>query len=210
MTTAFPPPCTTSVPIYMKFEVSPTATFSCVSLCFITGMDSPVKAASCVSSSLSEITRASAGMRSPSMRMMMSPGTISRAGIWISLLSLMTRAFGATIFFRASIAFSALNFCTNPIIAFMKTITKITIASLNSPATIAIRAAAIKIITIKSVNSYKKYIHIGVFFFTLSSFAPYLFVRKIASFWLKPPSPVFSSLKISLIVLLCIFIDYPD
>ena len=77
------------------------------SLCFSTGTDSPVSAASSARRFMATITRASAGTFLPVCKITMSPGTRSRAGISVSLPSRITVALGAAIWRNASIARSA-------------------------------------------------------------------------------------------------------
>ena len=74
---------------------------------FSHGMDSPVSALSCADSECEDISRASAGTRSPARTSIISPRTTSDAGIFVSFPSLMTAAVGADIFLSASSECSA-------------------------------------------------------------------------------------------------------
>ena len=91
---------------------------------FSTGTLSPVKVDSSVLNPISSINSASAGMSSPTSKAKISPGTTSLASIVIFCPSRITVVTGFTIFFKASIARSALNSCINPITT-TKTIMKL-------------------------------------------------------------------------------------
>ena len=118
MTTPLPFPYDTTVPANAIFfcSVSCSAVCSCM-LVFFTGIDSPVNDASSICRLDSSNILKSAGMMSPSVNITISPGTSSFAGISEVSLSLNTLAFGAPIFFNASIAFSALYSWMNPSVA---------------------------------------------------------------------------------------------
>ena len=100
---------------------------------FTLGRDSPVSAASATLTDDTYNNLASAGTASPAFRTMISPGTSSLASIRCSLPSLKTRAINLDNRRNASIDCSARPSWNAPMIAFIKTTTRITIASRNSP-----------------------------------------------------------------------------
>ena len=64
-------------------------------------------------------------MKSPVSNSKISPGTTFLESVCISFPPLMSLAWGAESFFKASMAFSALFSCITPIMAFSTTINKI-------------------------------------------------------------------------------------
>ena len=119
------------------------------SVCFSTGTDSPVSAASSICRLTASTSRASAGTRSPARRRITSPGTSSRAGISISSPSRSTVAVGAAISRSASMARSARYSCTKPSSTANSTITAMAMASTPWPRN-ADRATATSRMTIRT------------------------------------------------------------
>ena len=105
------------------------------SVCFSTGSDSPVSAASCTWRLWTSIRRPSPGMRSPAVKRTTSPGTRSRAGSSRSFPSRNTIDLGAAILRSASSERSARNSCTNPKTTANSTMTPIATASTACPST---------------------------------------------------------------------------
>ncbi len=97
---------------------------------FVTGVDSPVSAASSVESSLEETRRRSAGTESPASSSTMSPGTSARAGRIDTAPSRTTFAVGAAIFERASSAASARRSWKKPSSALTTTMSRMAAVSL--------------------------------------------------------------------------------
>ena len=146
VTIALPRPNVTSVPEKTMFFISAICIFSSkVVNILVTGVDSPVKDASCVCNLTISINLASAGTFEPSSNTITSPGTKSFESISCSSPSLITIAFNEANFFNASIDFSALYSCINPKTAFKIKIKIITVLSKTSPSAIEIIVAAIKI-----------------------------------------------------------------
>ncbi len=169
-----PRPYDTVVPLKAMFTLSPSGInfSSSVHMLFSTGTDSPVSAASSIFNFAASVSLISAGIILPASSMTMSPGTIPEAGTLFILLSLYTKAFGAAIFFKALMAFSALYSCTNPMIALSITITIIAIVSAISPIIPDITAAAINTIIMKSLNCSRNIIKSVFFFISCNSFGP--------------------------------------
>ena len=122
------------------------------SIIFLTGVDSPVRLLSCVSKLYTSKSLASAGILSPSLNNITSPGTISLESRRTSFPSRITFAFRLDSFFSASIDFSALYSCMKPNPAFMRRIIKITMLSSTSPIIREIIVAATNIRTMKLLN----------------------------------------------------------
>ena len=182
VTTAVAVPYVTLHPENTILLRSPTPAFSSTtaSASFSDGTDSPVKA----DSSLLRLTlfssRASAGIKSPASRWIMSPGTSWEASMIFSSPSRRTLARGADIFFRASRAFSALLSCTIPIMALSTTMSRISTGSKNSigsPSTQAMTketaAARSRIMIMTSLNCSKNRWRLVFFFFSCNLFSPY-------------------------------------
>jgi len=133
-TMALADPCVTTVPMNTVLTCSifgrnlPRSVIAF----FVTGNDSPVRMASSISSLLSSIILASAGILSPACSINISPGTTCLAGISLCCPFLSTRALDEVKWERASIAFSALYFWKKLNSALITTITPITIASVVS------------------------------------------------------------------------------
>ena len=123
---------------------------------FATGIDSPVRALSSADKVVCSITSASAGTRSPAATIMISPGTRSRAAMTICRPSRNTVACGDNILRNDCSAFSARHSCTKPKTPFSKITIPIAIVSMRSPATKAIAAAKIKMITSTLLNCRSK------------------------------------------------------
>ncbi len=188
------------VPAKIMFFLSATGvSFSVIVTSFFTGMLSPVSAASCVAKLWHLISLASAEILSPVSRTSKSPGTMFSALIISSFPSLMTLALGDMIFFRASIAFSALYSWAKPIIAFNTTITLITQKSVHSSAIPLIIIAAINIHTILLLNCARNIFRGADFCSPTILFGPYSSSLFLASASLNPFSVVFSSVKTSFI-----------
>ena len=171
---------------------------------FSLGTLSPVRA----DSSLFRLTlfssRASAGMKSPASRRMMSPGTSWAASMTCSFPSRSTLAWGADMFFRASMAFSALDSCIMPSRAFNTTMSKISTGSKNSmgswpkQATTKLTAAASsRMSIITSLNWSKNRWRFVFFLFSASLFSPYRSRRCRASWLERPAAEVCSSFRSS-------------
>ncbi len=136
-----------------EFFLSATGDFSSTaSFAFPTGVDSPVSTASSVFSSTTSVSLPSAGIRSPSSRIVMSPGTTSLAGIIFSFLSRSTRALGAVSFFIASSAFSERYSWMKPTTELRATMTAMVAASTVSPIRKAIAVATRSMTTNMSLN----------------------------------------------------------
>ncbi len=127
VTTATARPLVTTVPMKTELVRSPTprSSGSAPSL-FVTGVDSPVRAASSSWRFAASRSLESAGTRLPASRRMTSPGTRSFESMEYSRSSRRTSTCGETIFLRASTACSALYSWTKPRIAFMTTMKRIT------------------------------------------------------------------------------------
>ena len=123
---------------------------------FSTGTDSPVREASSAFRLTASRRRASAGIRSPVLKKIMSPGTSSFAGISVSFPSLRTDATGAAILFRASIARSARYSWIKPRPAAKRIMTKMTMASATSPTTADRTTATRRMIIMKFLNCSRK------------------------------------------------------
>ena len=118
-----------------------------------TGTDSPVKAASSTLSELASIKRISAGTISPASNKTISPGTKSWGLTVMTLPSRRTRASGEAISLRASMASSALDSWTTPIMALSTTTRRMMTASCHSwLATKETAAAITRMIIMKSLN----------------------------------------------------------
>ena len=130
VTTAKPRPYVAAVPLKTMFVLSPSDTSSATAATSLaTGKLSPVSAASATCRATDRITRASAGIVSPSSMRIMSPGTTSTAATLRRTPSRTTFAFAADICRNAVTACSARACCTYPITAFISTTAKIAIAS---------------------------------------------------------------------------------
>ena len=146
---------------------------------FSEGTDSPVRADSSDLRLTLRRSLASAGIKSPASRRMISPGTSSEASMTFSSPSRITRAWGADILFRASRAFSALLSCMTPITALSTTISKISTGSKNSlgfcstqATTKEMTAAISKMMIMASLNWSKNRWTLVFFFFSRSLLAP--------------------------------------
>ena len=108
VTTPRPRPAPTVVPLNTMLRRSARATLPARgAVSFGTGTLSPVRAASFVRSAVASISRASAGIASPSSSRTMSPGTSPVAGISRSVPSRITRARAADIRRNAAMASAA-------------------------------------------------------------------------------------------------------
>ena len=132
------------------------------------------------------MSRISAGTWSPASTFTRSPCTSWDAGIFRYMPSLFTRASGAVIFFRASMAFTAFPSWITPIAVFRKITASMIPVSLNSLKSIEIAAATNKIKIIGSlICSWT--ISQRVFSFPFfSTFSPWLSNRFPASSWVSP------------------------
>ena len=93
-------------PIFKRSPIPASASTGAIS--FVTGTDSPVKAASSICNELALNRRKSAGTTSPASRITISPTTISLESIALTSPPRRTFALGEDIFLRESIASSAL------------------------------------------------------------------------------------------------------
>ena len=108
MTTPFPRPASTRVPMYAMFRRSARNVLGgSGAMPFDTAMDSPVREASFRRRLAASINRRSAGTLSPAPSRTTSPGTSSRAGITLASPPRTTCARGAARLLRASRDFSA-------------------------------------------------------------------------------------------------------
>ncbi|OPY25193.1 MAG: hypothetical protein A4E23_00113 [Methanomethylovorans sp. PtaU1.Bin073] len=191
LTRALHLPCTIWVPAKIISSIS-----------LFTGTLSPVSAASSIRSPTISITRASAGIMSPLSSTSMSPGTTSLEGISFNDPSLRTLVTGCTNFLRASIAFSALYSCRNPIIITKRIMPIIAQKLIISWASKAIMAAAASTHTITFasclINTFK-----GVtLFFSSSWLGPYLTSLFLASSFDSPVGELSSFKKASSVLIL--------
>jgi len=138
------------------------------------------------SSAFDSMILASAGILSPAWRTRMSPGTTYFAGMSISLFSLITFACGEVRLWRASIAFSARNFWMKLTAALITTIVRMTVASVTCPNAYAIAAAAIKMMIIRSKNSFMNSIKRGVFLLVWIMLKPCSLRLCSTAFWSSP------------------------
>ncbi len=208
MTTVFPLPSVTVVPAKTMLFISATwISFSMIFVCFSTGSDSPVRDASLTCSRNSSIILPSAGTLSPDSSITMSPGTTSLAKISLSSEFRKTRATGLSIFFKASIAFSALYSWVKPNNAAAITIANIVMASMTSPTNIDRTAAAKSIITNILVNCPARILNGEIFLGFSSSFNPYFFNRSLDSSSVKPLILDLVFLSASSTFMLCQFSD---
>ena len=166
-----------------------SATVASLSLC--TGSDSPVRADSSHKRFAELNSLASEGGISPASRMMMSPVTSAQASMTSSLASRITLAGTVVIFFSASSAFSALFSWATPRIAFKVTMSRISSGSKNpDPSNMArpkeMRAAAMRMRIMVSLNCRKKRWRVLFFFFSPSLFAPSLSSLRAASCDVRP------------------------
>jgi len=160
-------------------------------------MLSPVSAASSIRSPTISITRASAGIISPLSSISMSPGTTSLEGISFSVPSLCTRVSGCTNFFKASMAFSALYSCRNPISITKRMIPIMAQKLITSCAISDIMAAAASTHTITFANCLTKTFKGVTLFFSSSWLGPYLTSLFLASSFDSPSGELSSSKRAS-------------
>ena len=164
------------------------------SVCFSTGTDSPVRAASSIFMDALSSTRQSAGTESPASRRTMSPGTSSELGRWLILPSRTTLDWAALISCRASRACSLLASWTTPSTELSTTTNRMIAASAHSgspcrkPATTEMAAATSSMMTIGSPICSKKRFHSGVFSSSSSLLGPYCARRLAASAEVRPLS----------------------
>ena len=176
VTTAFPRPPVTNVEENSMFLRSPKAVVSpsSISVCLLTGSDSPVRADSSTWRFTASIRRASAGIKSPASTKMTSPTTSSAEGMTSVFPFRMTLQVGEDIFFSASSDFSALLSCTTPRTAFSITTMKMTRLSTHSLGSTMrdITAATRRMMIKTSANCFKNLTIQGSRFFSSSSFKP--------------------------------------
>ena len=153
---------------------------------FATGTDSPVKAASFVSSPASSSRRASAATRSPASTSSRSPGTRTDAGMVAALPSRRTRPLGAVMRFSSATALSARYSWKKPITALSTMIATIAIASTRSPITADTEAARIRIQITRLVNCRAKMVSADVAAACAISLGPCIASRRRASVALSP------------------------
>ena len=135
ITMASPLPATIAVPLKTILRRSKIGRRGFVrSLgCLFTATDSPVSAASSTLRLRAVMRRASAGIFSPSWRIIMSPGTTFSSAIICSSPSRITTALVSTNFLRASMVLRALPSCMAPIIALKTSTAVMTMLSTISP-----------------------------------------------------------------------------
>ena len=155
--------------------------------CFSSATDSPVNAEVSALSDMHLISRISAGTTSPASSKTISPFTSDDVAILFISPSRLTLQNGVLMSLSAAIAFSALHSCTVPITALSKTINNIIPTSIKSsyclsttPITAETMAAAIRTITITSVNCLKNLTATLCFLASASLFSP-LEIRRIAA-----------------------------
>ena len=141
------------VPIHATEERSARGVSSATGWgCLSVEADSPVSDDSSAFMLTVSRRRTSAGTRSPTSSNTTSPGTRVAASMVVSMPDRSTVLVGASIFWRASMAFSARHSWTNPSTPFSTTITMIVIASVTSPSAKEIRAAMTRITIRTSTN----------------------------------------------------------
>ena len=180
---------------------SPSDNFN-TSLYFVTGTDSPVKAASSIFKLALSIILPSAGTASPASNNTISPTTTSSLLIIHCLLFLITLHVEAVIFCNASMAFSDLFSWYTPKIPLIITTINIIKTSANdslayaavTPETIA---ATISMIIIGFVNSLINFINKGVFLLSSNLFNPPSLNLILLSSSLKPFSSLFKCFNIT-------------
>ena len=164
------------------------------SVCFSTGTDSPVSAASSIFMEALSSTRQSAGTESPASSKITSPGTSSELGRCTILPSRMTFDWAALICCSASSACSDFASWTTPSTELMMTTAKMMMTSAHSgspwivPVMAEIAAATMSMMTIGSAICSKKRFHSGVFSSSSSLLGPTLARREDASAAARPPS----------------------
>ena len=168
-------------------------------VCFSTLRDSPVRELSLTASLLTSKSRPSAATRSPVSSIKISPGTTRADGRERLSPARMTLASGEDSSFKLSRDFSALRCCTVPRAAFKSNTAKITIALSGSPVSMDTAAAAIKMITSKSLNWLKNTCHHCSRPCSVSTFSPYSVSLFFASLSLIPclQDPSFFSTSVS-------------
>ncbi len=193
ITIDLPLPPVIVVPIYTMFCFAPNSefVFLAATAFLLTGADSPVSNDSSTSMFKHSISIASAGTLSPASSNIKSSGTISFANMIMFFPSLTTCASGAVSSLSASIDFSVLYSCINPIIPFKIIIAVIVIASAFSPIKLDKTVAPNNTQIIKSLN-WLKNINTGeLFFFSFKVFNPYFCSLKSASLAVSPFALIF-------------------
>ena len=157
VTTIVARPYVTREPENTMFFWSPNATFSelITSTVLSTPSLSPVRELSLTLREKFSKILPSATTMSPASKNTISPGTICADGISIFLPSRRTFAVGDDMAFKLSRDFSALKYCTVPSIALRIRTAMITIVLSRFPEKAEISAAAMRIITSRSLNCSK-------------------------------------------------------
>ncbi len=137
---------------------------------------------------MAEMSRTSAGIRSPLSISIMSPGTSWSARTSRMRLSRRTLARGAVSCFRAASDASALASCIYPKTALIITMAAIATASASSPKRALTAVATRRTMTIKSWNCCRKISHLGFAGFSASLLGPQRCRRRSASLDGKPDS----------------------
>ena len=143
-TTPAPRPPVTAVPRNAMLRRSASSESSISgrdSTCLVTGVDSPVRAASLTRSAHDSVRRRSAATRSPGPSSTRSPGTSSAAGSSCIPPPRRTHTIGAVIALSAAIARSARYSWTKPSRPLRTRMARITTVSLRSPSAAATPAA---------------------------------------------------------------------
>ncbi|CAB4815822.1 unannotated protein [freshwater metagenome] len=179
---------------------SPSGTDSSVGppTALTTGVLSPVRADSAASRFAVEISRPSAGTRSPASSSTMSPGTTSRDSTYSSEPSRRTRAREVIEFRSASTDFSARCSCMKPITTLRTTTVRTIAGVLSSPDTSqATTAAVMRSRMSLSVKPASRRRHAGTPAAATSSFGPWESRRRAASCVESPSeaSPLFGAVS---------------
>ncbi len=192
--------------------LSPSGVFSAqtASELLSAGRLSPVRALSSAFRFTQPVSLRSAGTKSPSLTVTISPGTSSEAFIFFSCPPRITDACGADMFLSISMAFSALLSCTTPITASTVTMASMMTESVISPSpprqdVMNETAAAIsRIITMKSENCEIKRANMLLRLAFFISFLPYSRRRCSACRSVRPfPMSVLRRAAHSLVLRLC-------
>ena len=153
-------------------------------VCFSTLRDSPVRELSFTVNPWTSRSRPSAATRSPVSIIRMSPGTTIEEGMISSAPARMTLASGEDSCFKLSRDFSAFWCCTVPSTALSRRTANMTMALSGSPVSMDTAAAAIRMMTSRSLNWDRNTCHHWSLPLSSSTFSPYFSSLARAS----PPS----------------------